>query len=122
MKRLALSLVLALALVGRSTPLENNARDAAAALGGTLTVAIAQNQTACTANPAASACQLIARGVATQNALITAIETYCGWSTTVPPADMTAKCVPVKGAIPTLQSAIANANAMTLEVKGIVKP
>lgn len=122
MKRLALSLVLALTLMGCSTPLENNARDAAAALGGTLTVAIAQNQTACTANPTASTCQLIARGVATQNALITAIETYCGWNTTTPPTDMTAKCVPVKGAIPTLQSAIANANAMTLEVKGIVKP
>ena len=124
MKRL-LWLPLAILLCGfacpASQPLEQNARDASASLGGVVSAAQAQHQE-CLSDATSTTCQTIKRGVSGQNALVTAIETYCGWSTTTPPPDTTATCVPVKSAASALQSAISNANQLTTEVKGTVKP
>ena len=123
-----------LAMTGCS-PLEQKARDTAAALSGSIVAAQAQYQTSCAANPKQEVCQLINRGVAGENALITAVETYCGWAptnpsapnagapgapTTAAPPDPTATCVPVKSAQAALQAAIANATALTLEIKGAI--
>lgn len=125
MKKMLLTMLLitlgaACLMIAGCTPIEQNARDAAAALGGSLAAAQAKYQATCTANPAQTVCTTINRGVAGQNALVTAVETYCGWSTTAPPADMTTKCVPVKSAEGALTSAIANANRLTLEVKEVL--
>lgn len=99
-------------------PIEKNARDTSAALQGTIVAAQAKYHDSCVANPAQTVCQSINSGVSGENALITAIETYCGWSTAAPPADLNAKCVPVKSAEAGLNTAIANANQLTNEIKG----
>ena len=112
--------LLPLILLTACSPLEQQARNAAAALQGTIVAAQAKYQTACVANPQAPTCVQINHGVSAENALVTAIETYCGWSTTAPPADPNAKCVPVKTAQAALQSAIANANQLTSEIRGAI--
>ena len=106
-------------LVGCS-PVEQKARDTAAALSGSVVAAQSQYQASCTANPKQQVCQLINRGVAGENALITAVETYCGWAQGAAPPDPTATCVPVKSAQAALEAAIANAAALTLEIKGAI--
>lgn len=105
-----------LSLVGCS-PLENQARDTAAALSGSIVAAQSVYQARCAANPGQEICEVINRGVAGENALITAVETYCGWAA-VAPLDPTAKCVPVKSAKAALEAEIANAAALTLQIKG----
>src|SRR6516164_3895374 len=80
------------------SPLEEQGRDAAAALSGSIAAAQAKYQASCAANPAQQICQVINKGVSGENALITAIETYCGLSLNPAPPDPTAKCVPVKSA------------------------
>lgn len=102
------------------SPLENQARDTAAALSGSIVAAQSKYQTSCTANPAQEICQVINRGVAGENALITAVETYCGWAVTPAPPDPTAKCVPVKSAEAALKAAIANAATLTSQIKGAI--
>ena len=121
MRSLTVFLIVAcvLPMVGCS-PLENQARDAAAALSGSIVAAQSRYQTACEANPAEEICRVINRGVAAQNALITAIETYCGWAVTPAPADPNAACVPVKSAKAALRAAIANAATLTKEIKGAI--
>jgi hypothetical protein len=106
-----------LVLVGCS-PLENQARDTAAALSGAIVAAQSEYQASCAANPKQQVCEVINRGVSGENALVTAVETYCGWSVSLAPPDPTAKCVPVKSAEAALRAAIANAAAMTLQIKG----
>ncbi len=100
------------------SPLENQARDAAAALSGSIVAAQTKYQASCTANPSQQICQVINRGISGENALITAVETYCGWAVTPAPPDPTATCVPVKSAQVALQAAIANAATLTLQIKG----
>jgi len=102
------------------SPLENQARDTAAALGGSIAAAQTKYQAACTANPAQEICQVINRGASAENALITALETYCGWSATEAPPDPNAKCVPVKSAEAALRAAIANAATLTAQIKGAI--
>lgn len=102
------------------TPLEQSARNTSAALQGTLLAAQAKYHDTCVANPSQNVCQLINKGVSGENGLITAVETYCGWSTTQPPVDPNAKCVPVKGAEQVLRSAIANAAQLTGEIRGTI--
>lgn len=102
------------------SPLENQARDTAAALSGSIVAAQTKYQATCTANPSQEICQVINRGVSGENALITAVETYCGWAPTLAPPDPTAKCVPVKSAQAALQAAIANAANLTLQIKGAI--
>jgi hypothetical protein len=119
MKRLTtmLMIVCLLALVGCS-PVENQARDTAAALSGAIVAAQTEYQASCAANPKQQVCEVINRGVSGENALVTAVEAYCGWSVTLAPPDPTAKCVPVKSAEAALRAAIANAATMTLQIKG----
>jgi hypothetical protein len=102
------------------SPVQNNARDTSAALQGAIVAAQAQYQASCTANAAQEACTTINKAVAAQNALITATESYCGWSTTNPPASPTAACVPVATAEAGLQTAIANATTFITQIKGIL--
>jgi hypothetical protein len=109
----------ALVMIGCS-PLEQKARDTAAALSGSIVAAQAQYQASCAANPTQNVCQLINRGVSGENALVTAVETYCGWDTTVGPPDPTAQCVAVKSAQAALEAAIANAATLTLQIKGAI--
>lgn len=99
-------------------PLENQARDAAAVLGGSLVAAQSKYEGSCQANPSQEICRLINRGVSAQNALITTIETYCGWAVAPAPADPNAKCIPVKSAEQALKAAIANAATLTTQIKG----
>lgn len=121
MKRLAaliLMLGLVVNLVG-CAPVEQHARDAAAALAGVLVYAQGRYEPGCKANPSQQVCALINKGVSAQNGLITAVETYCGWSTSAPP-DLMAPCTPVKSAIPALKAATANAVQITKEIKGAI--
>lgn len=111
-------LVLSLLPMLGCAPLEDQARDAAAALSGSIVAAQTKYQASCTANPSQEICRVINRGVSGENALITAIETYCGWALTPAPPDPTAKCVPVHSAQGALQAAVANAGILTLQIKG----
>lgn len=115
--RITILALLCLITVGCS-PIENQARDSAAAIKGAIESGQAKYQASCTANPSQSVCQLINRGISAQNALVTSAEAYCGWAVGAPPSDPLAKCVPVKSAQAALQSAILNANQITLEIKG----
>lgn len=118
MKKLMIGVILlCMAMVGCS-PLENQARDTAAALSGSIVAAQTKYQSSCAANPAQEICKVINRGVSGENALITAIETYCGWTPTLAPPDPSATCVPVKSAQTALQAAISNAASLTVQIKG----
>jgi hypothetical protein len=106
------------------TPVEQQGRNAAAALNGAIAAAQAQYQTSCSA-PAAqqvnpTVCSLIDQAVSGQNALVTATETYCGFVVGAPPANPAASCVPVKSAQAGLVAAIANANTLVLELQAAV--
>lgn len=119
MRKLSPLVLLCLVMVACS-PVEQKARDTAAALQGVIVAAQTKYHDSCTANPAQTACQAINRGVSGQNALITAIETYCSWSPSAPPADPNAKCIPVKSAQAAMTAAIANATQLTTELKGVL--
>jgi len=118
MKRLLL--LPALLLLTACPNVANTARDTAAALGGALVEAQSQNLTLCANNPAQPVCQIIKRGIEAQNALITATETYCGWSANaVPPVGQA--CAPVSSAQAALTAAINNANLEITEIKGVIQ-
>lgn len=118
----SLVLVLALTLITTAcSPLEQQARDTAAALQGAISAAQARYLTECTANPKNQACVAINQAVAGQNAFVTAVEAYCGWSETAPPPFGTASCVPVKSAAAGLQISINNANLFIVELRGLLK-
>jgi hypothetical protein len=119
MRSLGMLLVIACVLPTLAcSPLETQARDTAAALSGAIIAAQTKYQPDCAGTPSREICRVINRGVSGENALITSIETYCGWAITPAPADPTAKCIPVKSAEATLQAAIANAASLTLQIKG----
>jgi hypothetical protein len=103
------------------TPLEQSARNTAAALGGAIGAAQAEYGAQCTKSPTDASCKIINQAVAGQNALVTAVEAYCGWSTQNPPRNGAATCVPVKSAADGLAGAIANANLLIAELKGLMK-
>jgi hypothetical protein len=99
---------------------ENQARDTAAALQGSLLAAHEKHDASCNMDPSQKVCDVMVRAGAAQNALITAAETYCGWSPTNPPADAFAKCVPVKDGKKILLDATANAATFISELKGVL--
>jgi hypothetical protein len=121
MKRAAIVMLMfsLLPMLGCS-PLESQARDTAAALSGSIVAAQSEYSASCAANGTQEVCQIINRGVSGENALITAVETYCGWTPTLAPPDPKAACVPVKSAQAALQAAIANAATLTLQIKGAI--
>lgn len=102
------------------SPLENNARDAAAALSGSIVAAQAKYQDTCTADKTQQICQTINKGVSAENALITAIETYCSMAITPVPPTRDTPCHPVKTAEAGLSTAIANATTLTSQIKGAI--
>ena len=102
------------------SPVENQARDTAAALSGSIVAAQTRYQGTCAAKPLQEICQVINRGISGENALISAVEAYCGWAPTLDPPAATAKCVPVKSAEAALRTAIANATTLTLQIKGAI--
>ena len=102
------------------SPLEQKARDTSAALQGAIIAAQAKYHDSCVANSNQTVCREINNAIAAENGLITASETYCGWSPLAPPSDPNAKCVPVKTAQAALTVAIANAATLTLEIKGAI--
>jgi hypothetical protein len=63
-------LVLGLLPMLACAPLQEQARDAAAALSGSIVAAQTKYQASCTANPAQEVCRVINRGVSGENALI----------------------------------------------------
>lgn len=113
-------LVVSMLAMAGCSPVESQARDTAAALSGSIVAAQTKYQSSCAANPSQQICGLINRGVSAENALITAVETYCGWAPTAAPPDPTAKCAAVKSAQAALQVAIANAAQLTLQIKGAI--
>lgn len=120
-KVLVLIPLLACCLACPKSNLEGNARDAAATLGGLVTSAQAQHQE-CVTDSSPTVCQTIKRGISGQNALITSLETYCEWAVVDAPPPTGTPCTPVSTAEGALQAAISNANQLTTEVKGVVKP
>jgi hypothetical protein len=121
MKKLnTLLLVLGLLPMLGCSPLENQARDTAAALSGAIVAAQTKYQASCTANSVQEICGIINRGVSGENALVTAVESYCGWTPTLAPPDPKATCIPVKSAQAALQAAIANAATLTSQIKGVI--
>ena len=114
-----LTVLIVLPMLGCS-PLENQARDTAAALSGSIVAAQSKYQASCAANPGQEVCQIIDKGISGENALVTAVETYCGWTPTLAPPDPTATCVPVKSAQAALEAAIANAATLALQIKGAI--
>jgi hypothetical protein len=122
MTKIVLLISLALAMVS-CQPIENSARDSAAALGGAIVAAQAQYQTQCAGGTTNGlpVCTLINRAVDGQNALVTATEAYCGWSQAAPPPSPTTKCVAVANAKDALQTAINNANTFVTQLKGVIK-
>lgn len=107
-------------LLFTACPAEKDARNAAAALQGSLLAAQAKYQASCTAAPALQICHIINQGVSAQNALITATQAYCGWSAAAPPPKGT-KCLPVKSAEAAFTAALANARQLTGEINGAIK-
>ena len=121
MKRTALCLVLALLMATTAcSPIEQQARNTAAALQGAISAAQTQYLTSCTANPKQTACVTINQAIDGQAALITAVTAYCGWSPTAPPANGSQTCVPVKTASAGLQTAINNASLFIAELKSLI--
>lgn len=120
MKKLLVTFAACIVLTGCS-PLEQNARNTAAALQGIIVAAQSEYQTSCASTPGLAVCQDINRGISAQNALVTAVEAYCSWNTVSPPTDPNAVCVPVKTSQQALQTAIANATAEITAIKGIIK-
>ena len=116
-----LALLAACIMLTGCSPLEQNARNTAAALQGAIIAAQASQQTSCTANPQQETCVVITKAIGGQTALITAITAYCGWSITNPPADPNATCTPVKTAQAGLETAIANATTFILQLKAVIK-
>ena len=108
-----------LLLLVACSPLENNARDTAAALGGALTSAMAQNKASCQANPSQAICTAINDGIKAENTLIQATEAYCGFTPgTLLTPNAPHNCQPVKGATSALQAAVANAQPFITALKG----
>lgn len=116
--RKLVSLAALLLLLG-CQPIEQTGRDTAAALGGSIAAAQQQYFTECTANPSESYCKTINQAVSAQNALITAIETYCGWP--AGGAVQGGTCTPVKSFEAGLRGAIINAKQFENEIKGVLK-
>lgn len=103
------------------SPIEQSARNTAAALAGAIGAAQTQYQSICTSDKTQTACVTIDRAIDGQNALVTAVEAYCGWSVTAPPANGALPCVPVKGATAGLQTAINNATLFVTELTSLTK-
>src|SRR6266704_821974 len=103
-----------------AAPLEQQARNVSAALQGAIVAAQTEWTQSCQTNSKQSACDVITRSIAGQNALITSIEAYCAWDPRNPPADPAAKCVADTTAQSALESALSNAQTFIGQLKGVL--
>lgn len=113
--------VLTLALTGCS-PLENSARDAAAAAQGFIEQAQQNHLTECQANPEKDfPCQNINQAIGAQNLLIDAIEQYCGFPSRPGAEALKAlegrHCIRNKAAGERLRSAVASLNSIIADYR-----
>jgi len=118
---LALSLLLCAAgFLAGCTPLENNARDVAAAAQGFIIRAQTLHQAECAANPNLQVCGIINQAIGAQNLLIDSIESYCGWPARPTPAQLssvTASCQRIKTFQAGLQTAVTNLDSTMSDLK-----
>jgi hypothetical protein len=120
MRRFLVVFTLALFAVGCS-PLEQNARDVSAAAQGYIDQAQSIHQTECVANPSLSVCQIINRAVDAQNALVDAVESYCGWPTRPTDQELavaTANCQKISTAQAALSTAVRNVDNLMGDLRG----
>jgi hypothetical protein len=115
MKRLLVLLFVLITLAYAAT-LEQDARVTATTLGGLLGPAQAAHKE-CATDARKAECRMLSRAIIRQNALVYALATYCGWSTTAPLPDRQTACKVVPKAAPELKSATANANQVISQVK-----
>lgn len=101
------------------TPQETG-RDTVASLQGAIKAAQAQYQTTCESAPAAPVCVNINKAVDAQNALVTSLEAYCGFSPGSSVTDVSA-CVPVSSAQAGLIAATSNAQVFITQLKGVIQ-
>lgn len=97
---------------------EANARDTIAAANGVIVQAEIQYGPSCLANSKQTVCDDINKSVAAQNAAITALEAYCGFTGASQAQD---KCQPVKSLQPALNAALTNLAQFVTELKGATK-
>lgn len=118
---LSVALALTLLLSAGCSPLEVQARNAAAAAQGFIQQAQKNHQAECNATPTKPfPCQMINQAVAAQNLLIDAIEQYCGWPAGAqPPADaVNHACAKNVSAQQRLQAAVDSVNQIIKDYKG----
>ena len=99
---------------------ESRGRDVSAALGGLLKSAQSKYHDSCVANNKQSVCQQINRAGAAQNALITALDTYCGWPASTSPPDPNQVCVPIASGQQALIDATTNAATFVAEIQSVL--
>lgn len=117
-KLLMVAVVALLGFTAACHTFEANARDTIAAANGAIVQAEVQYSITCTSNPNQTVCVDINKAVAAQNAAITALETYCGFTSASKAEDT---CKPVKSFQPALTAALANLNQIVTELKGVTK-
>lgn len=117
MKKSLLLLPIILLLVS-CTPYEQTVRNSIAASQGVLKTAQLKYHDTCVVNPTQTPCVVINKAIDVQHVVKDALYIYCGF---VPTDDPTKVCVPVKSALPALQSAIANLNQATADLKGLLQ-
>lgn len=99
-------------------PVEQSVRDSIAASKGVIITVQAKYHDSCVAGPTQQPCVAINKAIDVQHLVKDALYTYCSFVST---DDPTKKCIPVKSALPALQSAVANLNQTTTDLKGLLK-
>jgi len=95
-------------------------RDTVASLQGAIKAAQAQYQTSCLTAPTQPVCVNINKAVNAQNALVTSLEAYCGFSPGTSVTDVSA-CIPVASAQAGLIAATSNAQVFITQLKGVIQ-
>jgi hypothetical protein len=119
----ALSVAAGLAMQGCS-PLEVNVRNTIAANYGAITYARAQFTTSCQANPSQTICQLVDKDIPLHNALIDALESYCGGTPASgqQPFASGGPCAPVSGLAQALQAALSALLPVLQDIEPLLPP
>ena len=113
-----LSLLLPVVFLAGCQPPEQSARDVIAASKGAIQTAQTKYHDACVKDANGAPCVAVTKAIGAQHVAIDALNIYCQFS---PQADPATKCQPVKGALPALQSALVNLNAVTSDLKGLLQ-
>lgn len=116
MKRVGVLFLLFASMLG-CQPTEQSVRDGIAASKGAIETAQSKYHDACVRDATQAPCVAVTKAIAAQHVAIDALKIYCQFG---PATDPTTKCQPVKAALPGLQSAVANMNATTADLKGLL--